>query len=389
MFFAPHSLAFPNDLDGQLQLAFRGLSPPQARESRDFQKLWPQLAHEYGKPSKTSAHYSESKIFTELYLRHYLPAYVLKLPLVLEEAFLLGLMGPDQLSTIRWMDLGSGPGTAFWGLQWWARHRASKLTNSRFLGLEKSRHFLNLAKKVEPVQTEFSVAWQEWQGENLRAHLDKFNPTHISLLHSLSEIAPEREQRFSFLRSIEDWMIRSSKKDGLPRWLLIVEPGTLANSRELASYRPVSQLLPHLPCTDARPCGALKKDSDWCHHTVNIDFPLWFQKESSLFGLPKSQVIFSYLLLGTSGRPSHWPESLARMVSQRLERKGQRECYLCLPQGKVLARAQTSKDPTNHNLFGEMAMGSLWTSLALGPKGDWQGGDRFPPKEPVTIFREE
>jgi hypothetical protein len=67
---------------------------------------------------------------------------------------------------------------------------------------------------------------------------------------------------------------------------------------------------------------------------------------------------------------SGWQSDGYRMVSQRLERKGQTECYLCSQQGKVKVRVQHSKVTDENQQLEGWVRGDLFSDVKIAEKGD-------------------
>src|SRR5262245_50220597 len=145
MHFLRRPFAYPAELDQAMRRHFFGGARPAAAELKPFAKaleqLWPLLAQQRGQQS--SKHYSGMRSAAAAYAAYYLPANAMKLPLILEEAQLFGL--PIARGPLRWLDVGSGPGTALWGLAWWASHRGVRF---EFTGLEQSQEFVKLAGEL-------------------------------------------------------------------------------------------------------------------------------------------------------------------------------------------------------------------------------------------------
>ena len=178
-----------------------------------------------------------------------------------------------------------------------------------------------------------------------------------------------------------------SKADGKQRTLLIVEPGSRESSRELAELkdflqeRKLGRVL--FPCLDARPCGALRDPRDWCHEEASCQFPDWVNEIGASVGIRKEALLFSYVLISATQDPLE-PSQIGRVVSQRMERKGQVECRLCLPEGKRAARVQRSKATPQNEFALELGRGDLWQNLALGEKGDIESAEaRLPETESI------
>jgi len=180
------------------------------------------------------------------------------------------------------------------------------------------------------------------------------------------------------------------KADGRTRFLLIVEPGSRESSRELATLKDelqnkkLGEVL--FPCLDARACGALSKPHDWCHEEAACDFPDWLNELGSGAGLRKESMLFSYALIRISNPKA--PGEELRIVSQRLERKGQVECYLCTREGKRPVRVQRSKSNAANEFFLESVRGDLWLNARIGEKNDVEAANVRIPPQIISVFHE-
>ena len=125
-----------------------------------------------------------------------------------------------------------------------------------------------------------------------------------------------------------------------------------------------------LPCFSDRACGALSNPKDWCHEAVDCEFPESMGAIGAGAGLRKESVLFSYALISVGGEFPDWPAQTKRMVSQRLEQKGQTEAYFCCEEGKIRCRVQHSKTLPNTEAFHQFTRGTLLQTLSLGEKSD-------------------
>jgi hypothetical protein len=152
-----------------------------------------------------------------------------------------------------------------------------------------------------------------------------------------------------------------------------VEPGSRESSRELAELKDALQAegLGRVlyPCLDSRACGALRDPRDWCHEEASCEFPDWVNEIGASVGMRKEALLFSYVLIAVDEQPLP-STGKSRIVSQRMERKGQVECRLCLAKGKVPARVQRSKCTPQNEFFLESVRGEIWENVELAEKGD-------------------
>jgi hypothetical protein len=360
MFFAHEEILFPPELAEALRAATGGNHGPA------LARLWEKLAKGRGQVGEGEKHYSFSRTEAEAYAAYYLPANALKTALVLEEAFLLGrdLLGADT----HWLDLGTGPGTAYWGLAWWAAARDRPL---RFTGWDQSPIFAEIASRLASSSTFPALADFQAKREDPVALVRRLAPTHVSFVNSLAEIYPDPALRLAACGKILTALKDSTRKDGRARYLLVIEPGSRESSRELATLKDtLTEKSVLLPCLDSRPCGALANPKDWCHEEVACRFPDWLNEIGEAVGMRKESLLFSYALWGSAEGDSAFAGS-SRVVSQRLERKGQVECWVCTREGKKFARVQRSKARDGNELLLGAGRGDLWRDLRVGEKGDF------------------
>ncbi len=369
MFFAPSRISFPADLASALEQALR-VGPQITQHGQALRQLWPKLAKGRGQILAGETHYSFQKAEAEAYAAYYLPVNSLKVPLVLEESFLLG-MDPLPSGETNWLDLGTGPGTAFWGLAWWCAQRGKKL---RFTGWDQSPAFARIAGALTASRPFGATAEFLAGKDDPLTLIRQRRPTHVSFVNSLAEIFPDSEQRWLEIQKILQALRELERADGKPRFLLLLEPGSRESSRELAALKdrlpadPVGHVL--LPCLDARACGALANPQDWCHEEVGCEFPHWVNELGAQAGLRKDSLLFSYAWIQSgAGRPGALAGGM-RMVSQRMERKGQVECRFCTAQGKRMVRVQRSKATAANEEFFRCSRGDLWRNAEIGEKGD-------------------
>ena len=384
MFYAGGEIEFPEELSSALSRGIWKGSPDEAslrRRATALNSLWEKLAKRRGIKAEGETHYSFRREEAEAYAAYYLPANALKPALILEESLALGI---DPMPTDAvWLDCGTGPGTAYWGVAWWAAARNKKV---QFHGWDQSSLFTDLgASLAREARFGAPPRFQASKKEDLPALVRKLGATHVSFMNSLAEIFHDPARRQEEIRKIWAALEDLSRRDGKPRYMLLVEPGSRENSRELHELKDNMPKRPFLPCLDERPCGALVNPKDWCHEEVAVRFPDWLNELGAHAGLRKESVLFSYAFFSTTGTyplAGRW-----RMVSQRLERKGQTECWMCTPPGKRIVRAQGSKAGPEAAPVLEAKRGDIWAHPAVGPKNDIEAAERAVPAL-TPIFRE-
>jgi hypothetical protein len=384
MFFAPSPVAFPPALAEAITRGLFG-GPPSARQLNDraaaLRRLWEKLAKRRGQISAGERHYSFLADEAEAYAAYYLPANALKPALILEEALLTGSPGAEARE-IRWLDCGTGPGTAYWGVAWWCRQRGREL---KFTGWDQSPTFTAIASRLTRGGPLGRADFTAGEKENPLSLLRRTKATHVSFVNSIAEIYPDPAKRQAEITRLLEAMRELERQDGQARYLFLIEPGSQASSRELATLKDALGVPVILPCLDERPCGALTRASDWCHEEVGAEFPSWMNELGAAAGLRKEALLFSYAVWRAGEGVTLPLRGRSRVVSQRLERKGQTECWACTPGGKKNARAQRSKAGEEALPVTEACRGDIWIDEELGPKGDFLNGRRLG-KNQDTIF---
>ena len=371
---------------------------------RSLKLLWPVLARERGRGDLSGGHYSMRSDMALSYAAYYLPANVLKIPLILAEAAAmklpLALLGGEGEGNINWVDFGCGPGTAIFGA--WSFLRPRFNGHLRFWGWDQSPEFLALGRRLGGLvlegeyeegeykpQSKTTFDWQPFSYESAQrtiARLREVNPSVISFSNSLSEFGGDPEIRAQWIVSMIDFLKELSDKDGRPRWIIIVEPGSRVASRDLLLLRQrVIEASKEgsrngqgvhilLPCLNDRPCGAFEDVKDWCHEEHGFKAPAWHEKLGALAGLKKEQLLFSYLVMAVGGQDlsqslKAWPAEASRVVSQRMVEKGLVKCFLCTTQGKRMARVLDSRRTPENEAMVHAQRGQKFLSVNLDEKG--------------------
>ena len=351
----------------------------QALYGERLKRLWPLLAKEGGRATSDERHYSLDRSLVEAYALYYFTANVMKLPLILDELAALGWpMQGDQ----RWLDVGTGPGTAVLGAWHWAHERGMGGSWS-FTAVDRAPEFLALARRLAsrvakdsgvllPLATKvFDAACD---GRNLQRLIASEGPTVVSFCNTLGEWGVDDGAR-------EESMAAALKTfEGLA---LIVEPASKASSRSLLELRRrllaredlAGRLAVLTPCLSERPCGALAASGDWCHEEAPFEAPSWHAALGAVAGLRKEQLLFSYLALAvgpkaaSARQAARWPVDGKRVVSQRLVEKGLVKCHVCTADGKRQARVLDSRRCAENEVFVASGRGEVFSELKLDEKG--------------------
>lgn len=388
MFFVDNKnnpIQFPEEINLKLKKALFGKTEI---ENKDFksekvqlEKLWKILALDRGIQKEN--HYGFDSKLVRTYASYYLPINVLKPALILEEMSLLNLK--LQLHhNIRWLDMGTGPGTLLWGIKWWFEQHAYS-HELQFLGLDQSKNFVNLAQELES-QVSFDLKCSRQfktikSKKDIIKEIETFKPTVLSAMNSLAEIEPDIEKRKEFIQEILETFTKHSP-NGLG---LLIEPGSKKNSRELLEIREWirQKYTIWLPCLSDRECGAYKDTKDWCHELVDCEFPGWVNELGKGANLQKDSVLFSYLVF-TSGeffKVQKFPAQAHRMVSDRIQEKGLMKCFFCTNEGtKKIIRLIHSRANDQNKKFLEIVRGDILTESIVDEKSNIESFEKIESK---------
>ncbi len=375
------TLQFPEDLNLRLKKSLFGSSEPDFNEIKkiksQLEKLWKILAVDRGIQSED--HYSFDNKLVKTYASYYLPVNILKPAVILEELSLLGLK--LQLhKTIRWLDLGTGPGTLFLGLKWWLEQHGYNHDLS-ILGLDQSKNFINLAQEMDG-QIDFDLKSNRnfktiKNKKDILKEIELFKPNVLSAMNSLAEIEPNLQKRIEFIKEVLA-VFEKVSPNGL---ILFIEPGSKKNSRELIELREWIKQKYNiwLPCLSDRDCGAFQDQKDWCHEAVDCEFPDWINELGKNAQMQKDSLLFSYLVFtcGTFFEPEKFPHKSFRMVSDRMQEKGLTKCYFCTHDGvKRMARLIHSRENDQNADFLNIKRGDIITESVIDEKNNVQQIER-------------
>jgi hypothetical protein len=170
------------------------------------------------------------------------------------------------------------------------------------------------------------------------------------VLSELDVASPDdlrRQRHAALLRSLLD---DQAEEGGA---IVVIEPALRDRARHLHRVRDdlaAGGATIFAPCLHAAPCGALARESDWCHEDLAVDLPEWLVPVARAAGLRREGLTFSYLVLHHGARrladALGAPPGAARLrvVSGEIRTKGKLEAFVCGdfagPDGLVAARAR-------------------------------------------------
>ena len=224
---------------------------------------------------------------------------------------------PDTLQINSLLDVGAGPGTAFFA--------ADEVFNIQQASLvEKEPGLIALGKSL----TDQRCLWLE---QDLQAKNNFEKHDLVTMSYALGELAEETWQ--ALLESL--WMATE-------KILVIVEPGTPAGFKRILAARTILQSLGGMlvaPCPHQNACP-LQNISDWCHFSQRIERSSHHRKsknaELNYEDEKFSYIVFSKLHFSVS-------ENAARILYHPQKHSGHVELSLCTQTGvanKIISRKQ-------------------------------------------------
>ncbi len=258
------------------------------------------------------------------------------------------------------LDIGCGEGAGMFGVYLGLRDEAD-VQGLRLVGIDGTRKMLERARylarefckndprlKMRFYRQKIDATWQ---------FRSKKKYDIILFVNSLAEIIRDESIPSSFMGPVFGRLANQ----GL---VVIIEPALKKYARRLMELRDYlrgrqgAQVL--LPCLHDGPCALLKLDKrkEWCHQSVSWLPPDFMRVINEGLNREIDCLKYSYLVIAKKAQRQVKPHSYL-VISQLLEEKGKKRCFLCTPDGRVeLVRLNKAK--ANKNVgFGKIAKGDV------------------------------
>jgi ribosomal protein RSM22 (predicted rRNA methylase) len=271
---------------------------------------------------------------------------------------------PDR-STLRVLDVGSGPGPASLAIAQAAQLLGRKV---HVTAIEATPASLQTLKRL------WSPSWGtvetvEWRaGQALPA-----GPFDIVVAsHVLNELFLEETSRLDRRAQLALELGKRLSPKGL---LLLLEPALKRTARELLVVR--DRLIPHgfvalAPCLFQGSCPAITRPRDWCHADRPWPLPRLVDQAGEAAGLSRDTLKFAYVVLSNvHPEPAQTKDAaLFRIVSAPLPEKGKLRFFGCGPSGRhALVRLDREAVPSNA-AFERFERGDVVRLQGLTASGD-------------------
>jgi SAM-dependent methyltransferase len=297
---------------------------------------------------------------------------VLKIHPVLEE-----LDRTDFFSSrdhLRVLDIGTGVGTAPIGLwMWLAQHAGMEQMRLNVLATDASPDVCEeAARTVQTFRKHIDTILQEFETKPL-----PLKSIHNADIGSFDLITAQNvlieEPDYASVITLAQTML---KEKGA---LIMIEPASRFGSRTLLQCRDElvkAGMTIYAPCVRQAECPALKRDVDWCHAISRWERPRFIRILDEQIGNLRLSLKYSYIIAMkqpvtiASTLPDVPPNSLFRIVSDRMDEKGRKKVYGCGEQGRLFFEKQ-KRDTTEANAdFDEAHRYDLMTLEGFAPKAN-------------------
>ena len=328
--------------------------------------------------------YASSAELRRAYLRYYLPVNLPKIRVPLAE-WLRRHPGRLAGTSLRCLDLGSGPGSALLGLADFVRglpagERPRRLEmvalDQSFESLRDAGRLLERFAERTSVTIEFQPLRLDLVSERaelfpLAAAGGRFDV--VIAANVICEIVRESADADEALGRAAAVVSAAADRLLSPQGsILVIEPGLRDTARDLHRLRDrwlaSTALHVEAPCLHEAPCPALVTDRDWCIADLAWEPPTIVADVDRRTGLRKGSLKFAYLVL-TRESAAPLPAVTWRVVSDVLDLKGERRVYLCAD-GRWIVLGQLKRDVgATGETFASLRRGDLVELEGLQPRG--------------------
>ncbi|MBI2975114.1 MAG: methyltransferase domain-containing protein [Deltaproteobacteria bacterium] len=271
------------------------------------------------------------------YLLYFVITNFLKVKFCLNEIKAAGRFKDNKI--IKFLDLGSGPGTASFAAadMWRDSPQTLEITavDQNTNSLHDAKHiFAEYAGKNASLKTIFA----NLHNKNISYVLKRERFDIAIASNFFNEIGDVQKQAFL----AENVVLNHLTENGV---LIIIEPALRWTTRNLMKLRDQiiedrpSSLTILAPCLHGYKCPMLRSNNrDWCHIYLEWHRPKIIEELDKLIGNRKDYLKFSYLIISPSCRlPISPSPQVWRVVSAPMRSHGKIEILLCSSKGLVRA----------------------------------------------------
>jgi SAM-dependent methyltransferase len=276
------------------------------------------------------------------YLQYFMPVTMGKIATLLQE------MPPVPSRALRVLDVGSGPGAgslAF--LDYLLQQGDAAHKDLEVIAVDRSRTALGDAEWLWSEVIMSGPGRGSWALHPVRLDLERPGSRApwkrqtfdlIIMANSLNELFRSAADPIARRAGLLEHLLSALAPDGT---LIILEPALRDTTREFHQVRDrilvKGQATVYSPCLHDGPCPALVHPDDWCHEERPWAPPDIVRAIDREVGFIKDALKFSYLLLRKDGRTiAERGVGVYRVVSERMDMKGEQRAWLCNETGRQL-----------------------------------------------------
>jgi ribosomal protein RSM22 (predicted rRNA methylase) len=287
------------------------------------------------------------------YLLYYVTTNFLKLWPPLRE---LAQSGFFDRSSIKHLDLGSGPGTAAFGLWSYLDYIGSSATRSSLLTDSLQENLSEAERALRPFAKRFSTSptlstttWDLRDGSIPDKVASGAPYDIITLMNVVNEIPEDIDS------ALIERLLSLVNDDGA---IVMIEPSTRELSRRALRFRDrfVGEgAFVYSPCTKYGGCPALEDEDNWCHTEVRWGRPHFIKAIDDIAGTLRLSLKYTYAVflkqdknlsdLHQAGRNF---STTGRIVSEVFLEKGRTRLILCNQEGRR-EHVMNTRDKTKEN----------------------------------------
>ncbi len=306
--------------------------------------------------------YLEDQELLKAYLAYFFPVNLGKVQSLLDEQSALPNFTGPRSSGFRFLDVGSGPGTATLGIVDWLVRQASKgqypiegmLLDESLLALQQAETLWKRGRSYfSDIPFTMKTCRVNLEKKNFVRRVEEECGSHFDLIfigNTLNELFLNRTDRVRkqahMIKSL--WPVLAPEGS-----LVMMEPALRSHARGLHELR--DRLLKEnmgtvfSPCLHEEPCPALTNPKDWCHEERPWTPPRLVSEIDKRVGFEKDTLKFSYVIFRKDGRTIVPRDSnRLRIVSERMHHKGEQRVWVCQKSGRYqIGRLDREQSGTN------------------------------------------
>ena len=308
--------------------------------------------------SYVTSRYLKDEETRKAYLLYYSTINLLKIWPPLRELSRSGFFAGK--GTLRHLDLGSGPGTATWGLATYLKEEqpsiaqlVTRSTDALKENLRLVEQFARLfSKQISPLEVRLTTAPLDLS--NLNANeADSSIHDLITMMNVLAELDDEHDA------AIIELLSNKLTEAGA---IVMIEPSRKSESRRALRFRDrmaAAGFNVYAPCCKTGSCPALEDEGNWCHTEIDWQRPDFIREIDDRVGTLRLSLKSTYVVflkrdfnVSDTFRAGRDFAKTGRVVSELFKEKGRARMFICNERGRrEYVLNKRDKSPTNSDVL--------------------------------------